>query len=80
MESGSNFPKKITPKEVQSLLQSDAGKQLIKILNEKDGAVLRNAAEAAKSGQYEKAYEALAPLLKGTDASMLAKKLGELYG
>ena len=70
----------LSSKEVRSLLQSDAGRQLIKILNEKDGSVLKQVAEAAKNGEYQKAYEALAPLLKGTDASSLAKKMKDIYG
>ena len=74
------FPKGIGEKELRKLLQSDAGKQLIELLNKKDGTVLRQAAAAAKAGQYEKAFEALAPLMEGTDASMLARELGKNYG
>lgn len=80
MENGANFMKNISPKEVQTLLQSETGQQLLKLLNEKDGTVLRNAAQAAQSGQYKKAFEALEPLLKENDASMLVKKLKEKYG
>ena len=74
------FPKEIGEKELRKLLQSDAGKQLIELLNQKDGAVLRQAAAAAKAGQYDKAFEALAPLMEGTDASKLVKELGKKYG
>lgn len=82
MESSqiSNLPKGITAQDIQSLLQSDAGRQLIKILNQKNGSVLRQAAEAAKGGQYEKAYEALAPLLEGTNASELIKGFLDKHG
>lgn len=75
-----NLPKGVNGQDIQALLQSDAGRQLIKILNQKDGAVLRQAAEAAKKGQYEKAYEALAPLLEGTNASELIKGIGNKHG
>ena len=76
----SNLPKGVSAQEIQSLLQSDAGRQLIKMLNQKDGAVLRQAAEAAKNGKYEKAYETLAPLLEGTNASELIKGIGSKHG
>ena len=65
----------ISEREIRELLQSETGKQLIRLLNQKDGSILRQAAQEAKNGHYEKAYEALDPLLKGTDASILAKKL-----
>ena len=75
-----NLPNGVNAQDIQSVLQSEAGKQLIKILNQKDGAVLRRAAEAAKNGQYQKAYEALAPLLEGTNASELIKGIGSKHG
>lgn len=76
MDSGGKF----SPKDLQAMLQSSAGQQLIKLLNEKDGTALKKAAEAAQKGQYNKAIETLAPLLKDTDASKLASKLRENYG
>jgi phage gp29-like protein len=74
------FPKGIGEKELRDMLQSKAGKQLIELLNKKDGAVLRQAAAAAKNGQYEKAFEALAPLMESTDASKLARELSKYHG
>ena len=75
-----NLPNGVSAQEIRSLLQSDTGRQLIKILNQKDGAALRQAAEAAKNGKYKKAYETLAPLLEGTNASELIKGIGNQNG
>ena len=80
MENGANNMRNISTKDLQALLQSETGQQLIRLLNEKDSTVLRNAAQAAQNGQYKKAFEALEPLLKENDASMLVKKLKERYG
>lgn len=74
------LPKGFGEKELREMMRSKAGKQLIELLNQKDGAVLRQAAAAARNGQYEKAFEALAPLLEGTDASNLAREMGKQYG
>ena len=70
----------IGEKELRELLQSEAGKQLIELLNRKDGAVLRQVAADAKNGRYEKAFEALAPLVEGTDASKLIRELKKQHG
>ena len=74
------LPKGFGEKELRDLLQSKAGRQLIELLNKKDGSVLRQAASDAKNGRYEKAFEALAPLLEGTDASKLARELNKNRG
>lgn len=74
------FPSSLTQKDIQSILQSSAGKHLLKLLNEQDGTVLKKAAEAAKQGKYDKAYEALETMLRGTDASKLADEIKKNYG
>lgn len=74
------LPKGFGEKELRDVLQSAAGRQLLELLNRKDGAVLRQAAADAKSGQYQKAIEALAPLLEGTDASKLVKEINKNHG
>ncbi len=71
------FPKNLSEQDLKGLLQSDAGKQLLSLLNKDGGAALRQAASAISSGQYQKAYEAIAPMMESKEAAPLIEQLNK---
>ncbi len=71
------FAKNINEKDLKVLLQSDAGKQLLALLNKDGGIALRQAASAIQSGQYQKAYEAVAPMMNNQEAAALIDQLNK---
>lgn len=73
----SAFPKNFSEKDLKTLLQSDAGKQLLTLLNKDGGAALRQAAAAISSGQYQKAYETIAPMMENKEAATLIDQLNK---
>ena len=73
----SAFPKNFSEKELKSLLQSDAGKQLLALLNRDGGTALRQAASAIQSGQYQKAYDAIAPIMNKEEVAPLIQELNK---
>lgn len=65
----------ITPAQLLEKLNSPEGKKLLSIMKKDGGAAFMKAADAAKNGNYSEAQAALAPLLEGTQAEELSKKL-----
>lgn len=67
----------------QSVLQklnSPEAKQLLQHMKKDGGAAFSKAAAAVKNGDYQKAKEILEPILSGTTAEALAKKLSSGHG
>lgn len=71
------LPKNFSEKDLKTLLQTDAGKQLLALLNKDGGAALRQAAAAIQSGQYQKAYETIAPFMENDQAAPLIRELNK---
>ena len=65
------------PEQVKRLLSSPEGQALIRLLQADGGAGIRAASAALQSGDMAGAQAALSPLLEGTDAEKLTKKMEE---
>lgn len=66
--------------QLQSMLQSREGQQLLKLLNQDGGSTLTKAARAAQSGDFSKALEILKPLTASKDANQLISELEKNHG
>ncbi len=58
------------------LMQSPAGQQLAALLQKGDPAQLQTAAQAASSGDYQKALGSLSALLEDPQVQVLLRQLG----
>ena len=65
------------PEQIKKLLTSPEGQALIKLLQADGGARLRAASAAIQGGDMDGAKAALSPLLAGTEAETLTRKLEE---
>lgn len=63
--------------EALRLAQSDAGQQLLALLQRQDQGSLQQAARSAADGDYRSARETLAALLASREAQSLLKQLEE---
>ena len=68
---GSGF----SPEQIQRVLGSREGKQLLQMLNRNAGGVLRQAAAAAKSGDYETVRRLLEPVMQTPEAAGLIDEI-----
>lgn len=62
--------------EAQRLAQSDAGQQLLALLQRSDPSRLQQAMDQAASGDYEQMKSTMATLLASPEAKKLLEKLG----
>ena len=62
--------------EAMRLAKSDAGKQLIALLQQQNGAQIQNAMEQANSGNLEQAKQTLGNILDNPQARALLQQLG----
>ena len=58
--------------DVKKFVQSDAGRQLVALLQQKDGDAVRQ----AQAGNYESAMKRLSEILDSPEAKRLLKELG----
>ena len=65
------------PEQIKRLLNSAEGQSLLRLLQADGGAGLRAAAEAMKRGNVDGVKAALSPLLAGTQAEALSRRLEE---
>ena len=65
------------PEQLRKLLSGPEGRALLQILQADGGAGLRAAAEAMKRGDTEGVKTALSPLLAGTEAEALTRRMEE---
>lgn len=63
------------PAQLRRLLSGPEGQALLRLLQADGGAGLRAAAEAMREGNPDGVREALGPLLAGTEAEALTRKL-----
>ena len=78
----SNFDKKsgdlpFSAEQVQRVLGSAEGQQLLALLQRDGGAVLRQAAQQISQGNYNAAKALLEPVMNTEEASELVRKLNE---
>lgn len=62
--------------EAMRLAQSDAGKQLLSLLQKTQGDKLQEAMDQAAAGDYEQVKKTMSSLLSSPEAQALVKKLG----
>ena len=62
--------------DAQSFAQSPAGQQLLALLQNTDGAALRQAMEQASGGDLTKARDTLTPLLSSPEVRKLMQQFG----
>jgi len=70
-----NFPPSISEADVKTILQSDAGQQLLLLLKRNGGEALKQAAQAAQRGNYNEAYDVVKKLMQIPNASRLAEEI-----
>ena len=61
--------------QIQRVLGSAAGQQLLQLLQRDGGATLRQAAQLVRQGDYAAAQQLLAPLMSTDEAARLVRKL-----
>lgn len=64
-----------SPQQIQNVLHSKQGQQLLELLNRDGGAALRKAAAAVKSGDYESAKKIMTPVMQTPEAAELIEQL-----
>ena len=64
-----------SPEQVKRVLGSKEGKQLLQMLNRDGGSALRQAATAARTGDYETVKRLLEPVMQTPEAAGLVEKL-----
>ena len=69
--AGSGF----SPEQLRRVLASKEGKQLMQLLNRDGGAALRQAAAAARNGDYEQAKRIMEPLMQSPEAARLVDEI-----
>ena len=71
-----NSPK-FSTEDVLRLAKTDAGQRLLAILKQSDGQQLEKARNAAATGDYSSAMQALSTLMQREDVRQLLKQLEE---
>lgn len=66
-----------SPADVQKVLGSEEGKQLLKLLNQDGGQALRQAASLLKSGNLAQAQQLLSPIMQSEEAAKLVEKINK---
>ena len=61
--------------DAMALANSDAGRQLARLLRQADGEALQKAADLAAAGDFRKAGASLAPLLESPEIRALLRQL-----
>ncbi len=69
-----------TEEQVRAVLQSQAGRQLMAMLQQNGGAALKQAAAAARSGAYDQAWSQLQPVLDNPKAAALLAEIQKANG
>ncbi len=62
--------------DAMRMANTDAGKQLLELLQKQNGDALNQAMNQAKGGDYSNLSKTLAPLLASEDVQKLLKQLG----
>lgn len=70
-EGGFSF----TPQQIQRVLGTKEGQQLLALLNRDGGAALRQAAAAVKSGDYARAKQVMEPVMQTPEAAKLVDRI-----
>ncbi len=65
------------PKDIQRVLGSQEGQQILKLLQQDGGKALKAAATAYRQGNTQKAQEIIAPLMTTPEATRLVDKLNQ---
>ena len=76
MKKKPDFHGNFSVEDAMRLAQSDAGKQLIAILQNADSGSVQSAMDHAAAGDYETAKQALSSLLSSPEAKQLLEQLG----
>ncbi len=66
--------------EFQKLMSTPEGKQLVSLLTNDGGTVLKSAGAALKAGDESAAKEKMAPLLQNSEVQKLLKSLEKTMG
>lgn len=64
-----------TPQQIERVLKSPDGKQLLALLNRDGGAALRQAASAVRAGDYDAAKKIMSPVMQTPEAAKLVDRL-----
>ena len=73
-----NDPKAM--QEAMKLAQSEAGRQLMKMLQNTDSAAVQQAMSGAAAGNYDAVKKALAPMLRNPEILALLNQMGGNHG
>ena len=69
----------LTQAQLQAILASPEGKQLLALLQKDSGAAFQKAADAARAGDYARVQALLKPVL-GAEGQQLAQDLEKRFG
>ncbi len=67
-------------KNIQKLLSTNEGKKLLKLLTGDGGTALKNAGNALRQGNTQKAQSIVAPLMEDPEVQRLLKSLEKTMG
>ena len=79
-KNAGNTPNESLPfsrSDIQKVLGSAEGQQLLKLLNQDGGQALRQAANALKAGNLAQAQELLSPIMQSEEATRLVDKINK---
>ena len=76
MDSKSRFPS-FSEADIKKVLGTAEGQALLRRLNRDGGSALRQAADAVKSGNLQKAQELVRPIMESKDAAALIEKINK---
>lgn len=77
-DSGKN--KGFTQADIKAVLESQAGRQLLQLLQKDGGKALRQAAQAVQNGDYTKAKTVLEPVMTRPEAAKLVEEINKGRG
>lgn len=75
MQKKSDAPKDFSMQDAMKLAQSDAGKQLLKLLQQRQSNTLNSAMEQAASGDYQQVKQTVSGLIADPDIKALLDQL-----
>lgn len=77
---GGNWLEQLTYPQIQAMLNSTEGQQLLQLLQNQSEAVLAQARGAAMAGNFDAVKNILKPIIEQSNAADLAKSLGKKLG
>lgn len=80
MDRNKRSPSSFSQNDIEKVLHSKQGQEILNLLQADGGAAAAKAAQAAKSGDYAGALSLLQPMMNTPDSARLLKEIKEKLG